>query len=76
MKPIKRYYLDDGTMPDSHFLDIAERLVKSIKENPYSTKQRLWKDLLKECGEIMRFRHFGHFADKFNDQIRKENERT
>lgn len=61
MKPVKRYYLDDGSMPDSHFLEVAERLVKSIKENPYSPKQQQWKDWLNECGEIMRFRHIGHW---------------
>lgn len=68
MKPVKRYYLDDGSMPDEHFLAIAERLVESIRAHPYSTKQQQWHDWLSECGEIMRFRHLGHIAHKFENK--------
>lgn len=72
MKPIRKHFLDDGSMPDSHFLEIASRLVESIRKYPYSVKQRDWHELLRECGEIMRFRHCRHFADEFNRKIAEE----
>lgn len=58
MKPIKRYYLDDGTQSDKHYLDVAQRLVDSILEHPYSSKQHQWREWLNECGEILRYRMF------------------
>ena len=48
--------MDDGTMSDQHFLDISERLVELIRQHPNSNKQRSWRDMLDECGEILRYR--------------------
>lgn len=62
-KPVKRHPMDDGSLPVSHFLEVSEKLVESIRNHPNSSKQQFWRDLLNECGEILRFRFLEHKAE-------------
>jgi len=56
MKPLKKPYWDGGTLPDSYFLDLASKMVDRIRKNPNSQQQKMWKNILNECGDVMRYR--------------------
>lgn len=68
-KPVKRHPMDDGSQPTSHFLEVSQKLVDLIRQHPNSSKQQFWRDLLDECGEILRFRLLKHTVDKDGNRL-------